>query len=322
MLSSLRTLRVQLEAEPRSSEPDTIVALPVPGFERYHLGLSNLGQLCALIETRGRQIGADVQLRNLDVRQGVRCRVRTGGTTDRVLDGSLIICRAEVPALADLFIRLYADAIGELGADPSPQAVSAWLQRLTNLLSRLEEEGRKRLQGLWAELLIIKEVGDPLLALRRWRADPHERFDFLGTEFGLEVKSCRDFDRVHEFALEQLRPPQGLEVWVASIVVRRDPVGSSVLGLLSELEAQISDPEARRTLRENVLASAGATLEDDEHHRFDLNLARESLRFLDVAAVPSVRGEIPQQVISVRIQSCCAEVLEVGNARQVLERLR
>lgn len=322
MLSSLRTLRAQLDTELQPGEPDTIIALPVPGFNRYHLGLSNIGQLCALIETHGRRGGADVQLRNLVVRQGVRCRVRVNGADDQVLNGCLIICRSELPALTDLFLRLYADAIGELGANPSPAAVTAWLRRLTNLLSRLEEDSRRRLQGLWAELLIIKDLGDPLLALRRWRVDPHERFDFLGAGFGLEVKSCRDFDRVHEFALEQLRPPQGLEVWIASMVVRRDPTGSSVLNLLSEVEAQISDLDVRQALRENVFASAGTALEDDEHHLFDVGLARESLRFLDVVAVPSVRGEIPTEVRSVRIQSCCAGVLEVGSARQVLDRLR
>lgn len=320
-LSELVSLRDRLVAERLPDEPDTIVALRVPGAERYHLGRTSRGQFCALIQTEGRRTGVDVRLQNLEVRQGVRCRVLPPGGPEEVLDGSLVICRAEQPSLINLFLRLFADAVEELGRLPTSDAVSTWLQQLASLLSRLEQEGRRRLQGLWAELLVMRELGDPQLLLRRWRADPKERFDFLASGFGIEVKSCQDFRRVHEFSLEQLRPPPGLSVWVASVVVRPDPVGISVLELLATVEASIPDMAARQALREITFATAGSLLEDDEHHRFEAEIARASLRLFDAAAVPSISEPLAPQILSVSLRVQCDGLAEVGTRAEAVARL-
>lgn len=321
MLSDLIALRIQLAAEPLPSEPDTIVAVRLPGESRYHLGLNSDGLLCALVEVQDPGGGVDVRLRNLQVRQGVHCRVRAPYAPDQVVTGSLVICRAEQSNLVDLFLRLYGDAVDSLGPAPSADEVSSWVQRLASLFSRLENEGRKRLQGLWAELLVLREFGDPLLMLRRWRPDPTECFDFLAGRFAVEVKSCRDFERVHEFSLDQLRPPQGLVVWIASVVVRSDPAGTTVLGLLAELEASIADPAARQLLRDIAFTTAGSALEEDEHHRFDAEIARASLRLLDVEAIPSIDGEIPPAVLSVSLRCRCDGVPEIGTSSQAVARL-
>lgn len=320
-LAALIALRAQLSGEPLPGEPSTIVALRVPGKSRYHLGLTQAGQLCALVETIGQRRGVDVRLRNLEVRQGVRCRVRAPGAAEQDVIGSLVTCRAEQPALLDLFLRLYADAIDELGPEPVANEVSSWLHRLSSLLSRLEQEGRKRLQGLWAELLVIRDLGAPELLVRRWRPDPRERFDFLASGFALEVKSCQDFERVHEFSLEQLRPPAGVEAWVASAVLRRDPTGVSVLDLLSEIEGRLTDPALRQALREITLATGGAALDEDDHHRFDAQLASASLRLFDASAIPSVSGEPPAEVISVSLRVRCEAVPEIGSAEAAVLRL-
>ena len=93
---------------------------------------------------------------------------------------------------------------------------------------------------------------------------------------------------MHEFSLEQLRPPEGLEVWVASVVVRHDPAGVSVLDLLGELEERLGDPVYRQALREITLATGGAALEEDDQYRFDAQLASASLRLLEASATPSL----------------------------------
>ena len=320
-LADLAALRTQLSGQPLPNEAATIVALRVPGASSYHLGLTKQGCLCALMETTGRQGGVDVQLRNVEIRQGVRCRVRTPSAPEQDVTGSLVICRAEQASLQSLFLRLYAEAIDVLGPAPRAADVSTWLQRLASLLSRLEQGGRTRLQGLWAELLVIREMGAPELLVRRWRPDSYERFDFLGGGFALEVKSCQDFERVHEFSLEQLRPPEGLEVWVASVVVRRDPAGVSVLDLLGELEERLRDPVYRQALRETTLATGGAALEDDDLYRFDAEVASASLRLMDARAIPSLTGSPPPEVINVSLQVRCDGVAEAGSRHDVVRRL-
>lgn len=320
-LADLVALRAQLSGEPLPNEAAAIVALRVPGASSYHLGLTQQGCLCALVETTGGHGGVDIRLRNLEIRQGVRCRVRAPGAPEQDVTGSLVVCRAEQASLLYLFLRLYAEAIDVLGPSPSTDDVSTWLERLASLLSRLEQDGRKRLQGLWAELLVIREMGVPELLVRRWRPDPQERFDFLGAGFALEVKSCRDFERVHEFSLEQLRPPEGLEVWVASVVVRQDPAGMSVLDLLGELEQRLGDPVYRQALREITLATGGAALEEDDQYRFDAELGSASLRLLEASAIPCLLGNPPPEVISVSLRVRCEGVAETGSRHDVVIRL-
>jgi hypothetical protein len=320
-LPDLIAMHTQLIGEPVPSGASTIVALRVPGESHYHLGLTQQGQLCALIETIGRRSGVDIRLRNLEIRQDVCCRVRTPDASEQDVTGSLVVCHAEQPSLMHLFLRLYAEAINDLGPAPSADDVSTWLQRLSMLLSRLEQDGRKRLQGLWAELLVIRELGAPELLIRRWRPDPKERFDFLAAGFALEVKSCPDFERVHEFSLEQLRPPEGLDAWVASVVVRGDPSGMSVLDLLGELETQLADPIYRQTLREITLATGGAALEEDDRYRFNGQLAGASLRLLEVSAIPRLQGDRPPEIISVSLRVKCDGVAEAGSRHDVVRRL-
>ena len=319
--SDLASMRLALLEESRPPNEDTIVALKVPSSPRYHLGLTHAGDLCALIEASTESHGPDVWLRNVEVRQGVRCQIREPEGELRAVQGSIIVCRASQPALQDLFLRIYADAIEDLGAFPHPEDIAAWLAAMSELLSKLELGGRRRLQGLWAELLAISEFGDPMVMLRRWRPEDEERFDFLGPSFAVEVKSCQEFDRVHEFSLQQLRPPDGLEVWVASTVVRQDPDGMSVLELLSLIESKLPDAHSRGQLRTMALSTAGPALADDDEYRFDYFLARDSVRLMDARAIPSISEELHADVVSVRLRVKCESLNEVGGRAEALRRL-
>ena len=320
-LVDLVRLREALDTEELPKDADTITALRLPTSSRYHLGRTHKGELCALIETQGGARGPDVRLRNLEVRQAIRCRVKDPGSVEQVVEGSLVVCRAAQPALLDLFLRLYADAVLDLGPAPTSITVADWLAQLAALMSRLEQEGRRRLQGLWAELLVIRHLGEPMLLLRRWRPDMKERYDFLASGFALEVKSCQDFDRVHQFSLDQLRPPEGLDVWIASIVVRRDPAGISVLELLAATESVLEDPAARFQIREMTLATGGSALDDDDQFRFDVSLAQNSLRLLDVRGVPSMTGPVHEDILDVALRVRCDHVAEVGPSSEALRRL-
>jgi hypothetical protein len=216
---------------------------------------------------------------------------------------------------------LYSDAVDDLGPSPTSASIASWLARLAELLSKLEEGGGRTLQGLWAELLLIRELGDPLLLLRRWRPDKRERYDFLGPGFALEVKSCQDFERIHQFSLEQLRPPDSLEVWIASVVVRRDPTGMSVLELVKDIEALLPDPAARELLRTTSLSTGGSALDDDDEFRFDYRLASDSVRFMHVAEVPSIQGPLHQDILSVSLGVKCANVAEIGQRADAIRKL-
>lgn len=319
MSDALQALKTALLAAPLPDRADTITAFSLEGAPRYHLGRTFEGHFCALVEAVGGTV--DYRLKSVEIRQGVRCRLREPGGSERETTGSLVVCRTDRDALVDLFLRLYADAIAHLGPAPVASELVTWLHQLATLLSRAEQESRKLLQGLWAELLVIRELGDASLLVRRWRPEPGEAFDFLASGFALEIKSCHDFSRVHTFSWSQLRPPPGLDVWVASCVVRRDPEGTSVLDLLQDIETQIADLEIRRLARSITLDTAGSLIEEEADHRFDIELASESLRFFSVEDVPAVSGDAAPEVVSVKVQTRCDGIAEAGSSADVRFRL-
>ncbi|WP_421729438.1 PD-(D/E)XK motif protein [Brevundimonas sp.] len=318
MSEALRSLRADLLQE-LLPEQGTIIAFSLDEMPVYHLGRTPEGFFCAFVEAPGGVV--DYRLKSLEIRQGVRCRLRHPGGGERETTGSLIVCRTTQDALIDLFVRLYADAIVAFGPCPSANDLVTWLHQLATLLSRAEQDGRKRLQGLWAELVVIRELGDPDLLIRRWRPDPSEAFDFLACGFALEVKSCRDFSRVHTYSWNQLRPPEGLDVWVASLVVRRDPQGVSVLDLLADIEDHLLDPELRHLVRAITLATAGSLIEEDDDYRFDAALACDSLKLFSIEAVPAVGGVAAPEVVSITVQTRCDGLVDIGSSAEACARL-
>lgn len=306
-----------LAGTPFAADEDTIVALPVAWAPGCRVGRDSSGQPCVFIPSSHSRRGADLRLRNIQARQGVRCRIdHPDGSTESAL-GMLVLCRAEQPAMARLFLAMMTDALAELGPEPSGEVIADWIQRVATLFSRLEVRGQTELRGLWAELLVINELGNPGLLARRWHADPQERYDFLSGTFALEVKSCQDLDRVHYFSLEQLRPPEAVEAWLSSVVVRLDPSGTSTLELLREIEARTPDPAVRSALRTMVFTMAGAALAEDDQHRFDAASARATLKIMDIRVVPSLEGDVPAEVLGVTLRVRCRDVpaIEDGPTR-------
>lgn len=316
MTEEARASFVALDAELATlggpSRQSALLALPISAGAASRVVRGPNGEACLLIaggETSG---GPDLKLRNVEAKARVRCEIESPDGSVTTVEGALVTCTAADPQLRRLFLGLMEEALEALGDAPSAAAIAAWLHRIATLFAKLEQEGRKRLRGLWAELLVMVALGDAELSARRWHVDPSERFDFLGGGFALEVKSCQDLDRVHHFSLEQLRPPDDLETWIASVVVRADPQGESVLDLLSELEGGVTDSRTRDGLRTMVLTIGGVALEDDDLHRFDKQGALATLRLIEAGSIPTIQGPVPDEIIAVSLQVRCRDLPAAG----------
>jgi hypothetical protein len=108
--------------------------------------------------------------------------------------------------------------------------------------------------------------------------------------------------------LGQLTPASDVDAWVASVVVRADTAGISVLQLLEKIEDRVSEVEVRTQLRSMVVSCAGRSLDEERHHRFDEAGALATLRLLDVRDIPKLECELPPEIIKVSLQVRCAEV--------------
>lgn len=299
---------------------NSILALEHVGLSCM-VGRTGAGCVCVLVPTAGRAPGRHHRLRNIEVREGLNCDVLAPGGPARAIRGTLVVCRSEQSGLVRLFLGLLADAMTTLGPLPAASEFSNWVIRAAELFSRLEGEGRRTMQGLWAELVVASSLPLPEVAVRRWHADPLERYDFTSGAFSLEVKSCTDLDRVHSFSLDQLRPQTGALVWIASVVARPEPLGHSVLDLVHALEMRIPTPNVRDKLREIVFVSAGSSIDDDDRYRFDAAGARASLRLLDACAVPSVPGPLAPEILGVQLRVRCAALPAAGDSVEAGRRL-
>jgi hypothetical protein len=318
----LQTLfREEFESRPVPAA-GLISAVPIPSSPTNRLGRDERGNACIIIAvapggTAGRP---DVRLQNLSVRRRAKCEiVRTDGERE-TLQGLVVTCSAASSDLRSFFLDLFDQALDNLGTAPSELDVDAWIDHAYRLFAELDDPTAREIRGLWGELLIIASSRDPEVLVRRWHDDPRDRFDFFVPSFALEVKTCRDLDRVHVFSLAQLRPSTDTEVVVASVPVRSDPAGVSAVELLTEVEGRLQQAESRARLREVTFRIGGAALAESPQ-RFDRRSATAAIRYLRASAIPAFESAQAQEILSVQLTIQCANIPSNDLAAHVLNRL-
>lgn len=287
----------------------SICALPIPGSEANRLGRYPDGRVCLILSTPGAPVHVrpDVRLQNLRVQRRMVCEItRPTGEHESML-GVVITCTSESHDLLGFFLDLFDQALVALGASPAEKEVEAWIEHACRLFEELEDPSISEIRGLWGELLVISEARDSGILARRWHEDPDEQFDFSSAGFALEVKTCRDLERVHVFSLRQLRPTTDLEIVIASVPVHVDPIGVSVLDLLIEAEARIADPRVRDRLREKVFRLGGGALAQSTQ-RFDRRAAAKGLRFVRASRIPAINERPSPEILDVQLRIRCRDV--------------
>jgi hypothetical protein len=236
------------------------------------------------------------------------CEVTRPTGEHESLSGVVVTCYAESEDLRGFFLDLFDQALDALGSAPNEREIDSWIDHAARLFAELEEPAVREVRGLWGELFVISEARNPETMIRRWHEDPDDRYDFMAGAFALEVKTCRDLERVHEFSLLQIRPRADMDVMVASVPTQADPQGLSVADLLAEIERRVPNDGVRAKLRETVFRTAGASLAEVNPRRFDRRAAKDGLRFMSAAAVPALEECPPAEVLEVRMRIRCRDV--------------
>jgi hypothetical protein len=148
------------------------------------------------------------------------------------------------------------------------------------------------------------QAREPVMLAQSWHTSPDERYDFGAGDQRIEVKSASHRRRVHDFALEQIRPPAGVRVVVASIFVESSVAGMSLRELSENVRERIAGDLELALRFDRVLGvSLGNAWRQASDSRFDLALAEESLRFFAAEKIPSVMLPIPPEVTDIRFRS-------------------
>jgi hypothetical protein len=233
----------------------------------------------------------------------------------------VITCVTDSDDLKVFFLDLFDRFLRSVGSRPTETDVDRWIDQASKLFADLEAAPLSEIRGLWGELLVIATSENSANLVRRWHDDANDRFDFSAGEFAVEVKTCRDSERVHQFSLGQLRPVGPAEVVIASVLVQADPTGTSVIDLMGEIESKVADSALHDKLR-RVAFRLGARALTESDQRFDRNVAARSIRWIRAADVPAVERPLAPEILDVQLKIRCCDLSSSATKAYIETRLR
>jgi hypothetical protein len=215
---------------------------------------------------------------------------------------AVLECVAEAPELGRYFCRVLSAFFGE--GSLSLAELERVLDGIASLFRSLRRAGKTTVQGLWAELAIIRWASAPDRAISAWHSDVTQLHDFGVGAYRLEIKSTEKRLREHFFRLDQLSSATSGATIIVSLMLQRSSQGASVFDLVADIAAQVG-PEAAMRLETIVADSLGEAWRDADTDdvRFDLNATKATLRCYRVEDVPQVPQPLPVGVKSVSFSS-------------------
>jgi hypothetical protein len=190
-----------------------------------------------------------------------------------------------------------------LGPTPTSAAVRRAISGLVDLFQALTAPAQKSIQGIWAELFLIRKSTDPRVVAAAWHRGAEEHFDFAAGPQRIEVKSSGNRRREHHFSLPQLTSSGPSRIVIASMFVERAGGGVSLGTLFGETrQLLLGDLSLTVQFDASFYSAIGAGWNDAMDEAFDWELAQESLAFFEAGLVPKVEG-IPPAVSDVRFRS-------------------
>jgi hypothetical protein len=280
-------------------------AAPVEGQPRHRVAIDRRGLPALLIDVVDAEVtGPPLVLEHIRMQQGVDCRVTEpdGATETRRL--TIIRCTDEDTVTREYFLLIGGTVLEALGDAPTSGSVSRTIERLVELFRALTAPPRKSVIGFWAELFVIALSREPATLVRAWHQTPDERFDFALAGERLEVKATVGRVRRHHFSLEQLLPIPGVEVLIVSLLLERSGGGPSVAELIEAIRSAVAG-DATQVLHVDAIVALtlGSAWRSAMGERFDGDVARASLAFLQPSVIPRPQDNMPPGVTEVRFVS-------------------
>lgn len=280
-------------------------AIPIPSFETHRLAKDVGGAPCLLLrQPAGATRPAPIRLQNLLVAYDVPCTITFPSGTKEQDSFTILKCSDADPRLFAHFLKIVSPVVVALGAMPTSAAVRRAISGLVELFQALTAPAKKSIQGIWAELFVIRKSSNPMGLTSAWHRLAHEHFDFASGSDRIEVKSSSNRRREHQFSLAQLSSPRPSRVVIASVFVERVGGGFSLRRVFEEVRRLLMDnPALVVQFDASFYAALGTGWIDAMDECFDWELAEESLAFFDAGTVPRVPDPIPPTVSDVHFRS-------------------
>ena len=287
-----------------STEGSQLPAVQMPGRPGDYIARGPDGAVVVLLRgSHGPVVKPQLRLRHIEVDYGSRCRVAEAGVGP--VDGDFIAIRcieAKQPVL-ELFVRTVEALAATLPKEPSATQTETLIEGLVELFRKLTQPPRRSIKGIWAELFVIEHSAVLEEMVAAWHSDADEKFDFASERGYLEVKATEQAVRFHEFSLGQLRPNGDMPVIIASLMLRRETGGASVLDLARRIDKRLAgDSQLRARLWRNLASTVGLEFDEAVDVSFSEPFARSGLKAIEATNIPCVERPLPPGVVDVRMK--------------------
>lgn len=288
-------------------------ALPIPDYPNYRIAIDHDGNPVVLLSVNDRvknSLLKNFKLKYLQLQQNVECKIFENGNLS--FKTFTVITFTNIDRnLQEYFLRISETLIRTLELNPTQQQIIDSLSKFIEVFRSLSDIPTKTVHGLWAELFLIDNSRNPEILLNYWHNIPEEKFDFNSGKEKIEVKSNANFERIHIFSSEQLNPPLGHKVLIASVFIRQSSTGKDIGQLLDCISVKIRDDiQLIEKLNRIVCATLGNTLEQSIKLKFDYKIAQDSLKFYkceDISKIEEIN--IPNEVSEVKYKSDLSKIV-------------
>jgi hypothetical protein len=299
-----------------------VQGFPISCVHLYGRSVSAVGDLwlsidaqalpCLLFPSNDFDERNDIRLRFIDVEFSRSCEIATEGAEPVSGTYTIVRLNEDDPEIVRVFLRLLEEEFCRPEDRFSNRQISDRILELANLFSKIENSTGDIL-GLWGELCLISKSGNVPGAVRCWCLHKNAKYDFVSSEFVLEVKATLRVTRQHRFSLDQLRPEGEFDAYVASLQLVETHSGKTVSELLEEIHDAIPDTDLQSAFFRLCLIKGGKDI-----YRSSLRLQElpdnSSLAIFDAQEIPVPRIDPSAPVTNVRFDVDLSAVPKVDAA--------
>ena len=281
----------------------------------HKLGASEDGYPKFFVMTSDNNLMQNLNAEVLSVEYNVLCNIIEG---DEILDNqhfTIITLRSENEQLQKMFVDVFLMMLESLPQRPSNIEIASKIENLLSIFAKMKRHPVHKLQGLWAELLLIERSINPEIVARAWHSMPNSKYDFNMGGDKIEVKSTQSENRLHHFSLDQLNPSPNSRLLVCSVIVRESAQGEhglSVFDLYNRIIQRINDSEVRMHLSEIITDTLGSDFYTAQKKFFDYVEASDRIALFNYIDIPKIQKElITEHVSEVRFSSDLTHLKDV-----------
>jgi hypothetical protein len=287
-------------------------AIPIPEYPNFRVAIDIEGNPIILLSVSNaiNNIALkNFRLKYLQLEQNIECKISEKGKSSFQTFTVITFTNGD-RNLQEYFLRISETLVKTLSNKPTQQQIIESLNKFVEVFRALTDTPTNTVHGLWTELFLIDNSKNPQTLINYWHNLPEEKFDFNAGEERIEVKSNSNFERQHTFSSEQLNPPAGTQVLIASVFVKQNNAGQSIQQLVDSITIKINNNfNLTDKLNNIVCKTLGNSLEQSIKIKFDYNIAKESLLFYrhqDISKIEEVH--IPDEVSEVKYKSDMTDI--------------